>query len=481
MKTLRERLMRDRGSAGGGKPPLAVSRELFKFSSAVLKHSVLGLPLRLGRALLFDSALEAPLAESRFFDLVGENALSLFDELGPIYGKAGQIALSRLAPPLHDVAEALRLTRLYKDWPPLPFAAVERLLDAEIPRWRTELTLEARPLGVASIAQVHAATAADGREWVVKIIKPHAARRLGETADAMEALIARASPIAVTLASRRYLRELGDLVKGFRGELDLEKERETILRVTERLKGRRQKVLVIPAVLASLSTKNVLVVERFRGVSLADIAAGHEPLKPAVRQKLARSMLTELLVQVFELGLFHGDPHAGNLILLESGAVGLFDWGLAGELSDTDRRHIASILKAVIALDIEQLIDALLGMAAESGAEVLRADVKKELADVIKLVKRGGSDGVKKPSLQELFEACLNAAARLEIGVPDGLLLMVKSLITIEGLARGIDPDVSLARVAAPVLFKAARPGMKDFMALGRRLPDLARQFLSNM
>jgi len=82
-------------------------------------------------------------------------------------------------------------------------------------------------------------------------------------------------------------------------------------------------------------------------------------LSKTVRQKLARAMLSELLVQVFELGLFHADPHAGNLILLEDGSVGLYDWGLAGELLDSDRRHIAALLKAVIALDLEQLIDAL--------------------------------------------------------------------------------------------------------------------------
>jgi ubiquinone biosynthesis protein len=220
------------------------------------------------------------------------------------------------------------------------------------------------------------------------------------------------------------------------------------------------------------------VVERFVGTSLADVVSGEAELPAADRQKLAKSMLTELLVQVFELGLFHADPHAGNLILMDNGSVGLFDWGLSGELLETDRRHIAAILRAVIALDLEHLIDALIAMGEEEGITLERETVRKELGAVVNLVKKGQREGAKKPSLQQLFEACLRGAGRLGLTVPDGLLMMAKSLITIEGLARGIDPQVSMARAATPVLLKAARPGIGDLIAMGRRLPAIARQLL---
>ena len=82
------------------------------------------------------------------------------------------------------------------------------------------------------------------------------------------------------------------------------------------------------------------------------------------------------------------------------------------------------------------------------------------------------------PSFLLLFEACVRGAARLGLDVPDGLLLMAKSLITIEGLAKGIDPKVSMARAATPVLLKAARPGLTDLVMMGKRLPQIARQLL---
>jgi ubiquinone biosynthesis protein len=441
-----------------------------------VKHGVFGLPTAVGRALLKDPGLDPPTGDSRLLDLVGETALRFFDALGPIYGKAGQIALSRLSPPLAEIAGMLRLTRLYDDWPPLPFAEVERILDRAIPAWRTQLSVEPHPLGVASLAQVHGATDAEGRAWVVKVIKPRARTRLLETVEALEQGLALVQPLAVTEVARRAVKEAFDLAQGFRQELSLSREREMILRVREKLRSRRQKLLVVPDVHPDFAAEGVLVVERFHGTSMADVVSGKVPLPAGFKARLAKSMLAELLVQVFELGLFHADPHAGNLILTDDGAVGLFDWGLTGELLDSDRRHIAAILRAVITVDLEALIDALVAMGEGEGKKVPRESVRKELKTVIAMVKKGQEDPAKKPSLDQLFEHCLRSAARLGIAVPDGLLMMAKALITIEGLARGIDPKVSLPRVAGPVLFRAARPGIKELWSMGRRMPAVARQ-----
>lgn len=473
---------------------LAVPVEAMRVSQAWLKHGVFGLPLRTFKSFAKDPSFASALNESRFLDLFGESALALFNDLGPIYGKAGQMILSRLSPPLHAVADSLRLTRLYKDWPPLPFSVVGRLLDEEIPAWRSELKVEPHPLGVASLAQVHGAVSLDGREWVVKIIKPQARSRLLESIEALEQMVSACDPLAVTLSGKRLLREMRELCLGFRQELSLSREKATIERVSAKLQAKKQRVLLIPAVLEALCTDKVLVVERFRGVPLSDVVAGKVHLNAAARQKLARDMLGELLLQVFELGLFHADPHAGNLILTPDGSVGLFDWGLSGELLESDRRHIAAILRAVMVLDLEQLIDVLMLMGEEGGLSLERDMVRRELAAVHKLIKKGrvkeGKEGdsgapgrpaakAARPSLQQLFEACLKAAGRLGIDVPEGLLLMAKSLITIEGLAKGIDPNISLARVATPVLFRAAKPGFKEFLAMGKRLPQVVKHLFN--
>jgi len=475
-KKLRKKLMKSKSSETR-QSKLSAPKEIARVGVAWVKHGIFGLPLRYSKAFLRDPQIDGLNSESRILDIFGENAIHLFNDLGPIYGKAGQTILSRLSPAMHEVADSLRLTRLYKDWPPMSFAQIQTILDREIPTWRGRLDIDSQPLGVASIAQVHAAKDLEGKEWVVKVIKPDAKRRLIESVDAIEQVISILEPIAVTLVAKRFLKELRELCCGFRTELSLSRERETIERVSQKLSKRRQKLLVIPEVNGEFCTDSVIVIERFNGIPLSDVVNKKAELSKEFKSKLARTMLHELLVQIFELGVFHADPHAGNLMLLDNGAVGLFDWGLAGELLESDRKHIAAILKSVMAFNIEMLIDALIVMGEESGVELGRDQVKKELGTVIRLIKKGQEDPKNKPSMQQLFEACLKGASRLGIDVPDGLLLMVKCLITIEGLAKGVDPHVSMARIATPVLFRAARPGLKDVFILGRQLPRIAKTF----
>ncbi len=457
---------------------LAIPKELSRISLAWVRHGLVGFPLTLGRSVLKDPSLDGLMSVNKFFELLGQSSVELLDALGPIYGKAGQMALSRLSPKSQELAEQMQLTRLYKDWPPMDVSEVEKTLDEEIPGWRKELQMEKHPLGVASLAQVHGATDTQQKEWVIKVVKPHARQRLTETVMALEQLMGLVEPLAVTQTSRRVLRELSELCLGFRQELSLSRERETILKVHGKLRNKKQKSLVIPAVHPTMGSDRVLIVERFRGIPLSDVVTSKVALDERIKQKLAKSVLSELLVQVFELGLFHGDPHAGNLILLDDGTVGIFDWGLSGELMETDRVHIAAILKAVLAMDKERLVDALLVMAEDGGQKVERDDLMGELKGVAKLIARGREDPAKKPTMQELLEACLNAAARVEIPIPEGLMMMAKSLLTIEGLARGLDPKVSLGRIATPVLLKAAQPTWSDMWAITRKLPSVAKQFL---
>jgi predicted unusual protein kinase regulating ubiquinone biosynthesis (AarF/ABC1/UbiB family) len=147
---------------------------------------------------------------------------------------------------------------------------------------------------------------------------------------------------------------------------------------------------------------------------------------------------------------------------------------------DTDRRFIAGILKAVMSLDIEKLIDVLGEMGREStGKAIDREKIRTELRRLIKLVEDSQAANGEVPSLNQMVEAALEGADRLGIPMPAGLLLMAKSLMTIEGLARGIDANVPFAMVAGPVLFRAADPSLGDIFALAKQMPNLMRRFFN--
>ncbi len=456
----------------------ALAREVSRVGVAWLKNGVVGLPVKIGYSAISEPFVDGPLNSERFFEIVGDSLLHLFSDLGPVYGKAGQVMLSQLSGKSLKVAETLHLDRLYGDWPALPFDQVEDILDHEIPKWRSAFKVSPVAIGVASMAQVHQVTDKDGRTWVIKIIKPDACKRMAETVSAVEKMISYLQPLAVTSTSHAMIRDLKDLCNGFKKEVSLNLERQTIEKVRTKLAAKRQKLLKVPEVNRQFSTDKVLTVEFFEGHSLKNIVSGKVILPLNTRKKLARSLLHELLVQVFEMGLFHGDPHAGNLILLEDGSLGLFDWGLAGELKERDRHHIANVLKAVITMDMERLVEALYELGQDSGAGASKKDVEKEVKKIAIKLKHA-KEKAKKVSLTEMIEMCLKGAGKLQIELPEGLLLMSKSLITIEGLAKGIDPQVPLKRIASPVLLKAAKPGFQDFVQITKKLPKLAKQFFN--
>ncbi|SMF71183.1 ABC1 kinase family protein [Pseudobacteriovorax antillogorgiicola] len=456
----------------------AIANELLKIYKGLIKQGTIGTSIKISKFFLVDSGLEAPWSEKRLMDLFGDIVLDCFNELGPVYGKAAQIALSRAEGEARNMAEKFHLDRLYHDWPPMQFSEVEAILDEEIPDWQQEFIVEPHPLGVASMAQVHTAIDDTGKKWVIKVIKPQSDARLHETLDAIEQMLTLARPLEYTSVGRRTVKELRSLVSSMRLETDLAIEKRNIDRMRERLAAKKQKVLRLPETLDSFCSPRVMTVEKFEGVSLADVVSGHAELNKEQRKKLAKKVLHEMMVQVFEIGLFHGDPHAGNLILMDDGTVGLFDWGLTGELEDSDRRHISAMLRSLMTWDMERLIDALGDIARDGGVEVAREDIEAEVRNIATFVNEKKEQG-KKATLQEMLEVCLNSAGTLEIPVPDGLLMMVKSLVTVEGLARGIDPQVSMGRIATPLLFKVAKPDVKDLLAFSKRLPKFAGQFLN--
>ena len=462
----------------GGFSPLAIPRELWRLTSGWLTHASVGLPWRLARAAVGDSSM-VPWGDGKVYLIVGEALLGVIDAWGPLYGKAAQVWLSRLGKNAMPVIDALKLDRVYGDWPPMPWQDVRTILDVEIPHWHDEMKVESRPLGVASMSQVHAAVDLEGRKWVIKLLKPNAMSRLTESIAAIESAMLIAEPFAMTRLSRRFLADVRDLCGSLRKEMDLNHERSTMARVQDLIQSKRQKSLRVPVIHPRLASRSVIVMERLEGVKLSDVVSGRVEIEDSVRKSLARKLLSELLIQIFEWGLFHADPHAGNLMLLEDGSIGLYDWGLAGELLDSDRRFIAGILKSIMAMDIERLIDVIGEMAREvRGKSIEREKIRTELRKLTKIIDDAKAVGGEMPSTHKLVDAALEGADRLGVPMPAGLLLMAKSLLTIEGLARGIDSDVPFARVAGPVLFRASDPGVGDIIAIAKQLPGMLIRYM---
>jgi ubiquinone biosynthesis protein len=407
-------------------------------------------------------------------ELIGDLFINCIDGLGPIYGKIGQVGLGRVPEKYLAALNKTGVDAIYDNWPALSLKEVKAILDSEFSDWEQELTIEAKPLGVASMAQVHAAVDRHGKKWALKIIRPHAAQRLLETVQVIEELSALGSK-ASGKAGKKMFAEWNEICRGLKAEINLEIERENIERFRSVLDQHKRSLIKVPQVWKRFSSSKVLAIECFEGISFKKLVSDKTMLPPSVREKLAQNVLKEILIQVFEFGLFHGDPHAGNLMLLGDGSIGLFDWGLTGELTERDRRYISSILKAVLALDLNGLVTALQAVAKDEGVEVDQEKIREELKDVMAMMKEARESG-EKLGAKQLLEQVFASADRLGVTIPSGLLMMAKTMLTIEGLARGIFPEVNWKRTVTPILFNLVRPNFGDLIRAAKKWPKFLQE-----
>lgn len=446
-------------------PYIGIAHEIFKIYRGLGFQGLIATPLKISRYFLKDSGLESPWSEKRILDLISDIIMDYVNELGPVYGRAVQIALSRLDSDSSTLVKQLPLDRLYHQWPPLDFPRVEEILDEELPDWQEYMTVEPHPIGVTSMAQVHEARDRNGRAWVIKILKPQAIGRHHETLEVINQILHLAEPLEATPLGKRRLGHIKALVASIHGETDLLREKTSIQTMREKLAKGKQWVLRLPEPWDRFCSRNVLTLEKFEGLPLAAVVNGSSTLSKVQKNNLARKALQELMVQAFEHGLFHGDFHSSNLILLDDGSLGILDWNIGSEQDNIIRKHIAKLLKSIITFNQKLLADSLGNIALDHQCEVSPKDIQEDVNKIADFVKTESAAG-NKASIQDLVERSFQVAGNLDIPVPLELLMMAKSLVTIECLAKGIDPSIPLSRVIAPISVKEFKPDLKDFLHL---------------
>src|SRR5256714_8751603 len=260
------------------------------------------------------------------------------EELGTTYIKLGQLLSSR--PDLLPDAYIEELGKLVDDVPPVPFDQIQSLIAEQLPA-DVFVRIDPEPLATASIAQIHTALLASGREVIVKVRRPGIEQQidldlalLRSTAGLLEARSERAQ-----LLQARALAD--ELEVHLRAELDFVEEAGNTELVARLLEDYDE--LVVPHVIRPYVTEQVLALERIDGRKVeADhgLAAEHA-------HELARQFFRAYVHQVTVEGVYHADPHRGNVLLTTDGRLPLLDFGLLGRLDDDTRRNLALLLLAV--------------------------------------------------------------------------------------------------------------------------------------
>jgi ubiquinone biosynthesis protein len=362
----------------------------------------------------------------------------IFEELGPTFIKFGQIlSIRRDLLPAEYIEE---FEKLQDAVPPFPYSEVMHLVHEEFGQDLKEVFADfvTEPIASASIAQAHLARIKTGQEVIVKVQRPQIRQLIQRDLAIMDHL--------ARLLTRRIpemnLYDPVGLVEEFRKtilqELDFRREG----RNADRLRQHLQEMagIAIPRVFWDYSTPRVLTIEYMVGEGLRNVLERPAP----DRHQVAANLYQAFLKQIFEDGFFHGDPHPGNLLFLPDDTVGLLDFGIVGRLSRERLEGLASIFLAIMEQDVDVLLDegAALGVIPTSpNRQALHQELDELLAEYRELALRD-------ISLGQILERLFVIGRRYRIKVHSNLVLLAKTLLTVEAVIRTLDPDFALVEEA---------------------------------
>ena len=356
------------------------------------------------------------------------------EELGTTFIKLGQLLSSR--PDLLPDVYTDELGKLVDQVPPVPFDDVRRVI-AEDLQDDPFARLDEAPLATASIAQIHGALLKNGREVIVKVRRP----QIEQQVEVDLALLRRTASLLERRSERAQLlqaRALADeLEVHLRGELDLTEEANNAELVATLLEDYDD--LVVPQVIRPYATERVLVLERLDGRKVDE----HHGLAADRAAELARELFKGYVHQVTVAGVYHADPHRGNVLLLEDGRLALVDFGLLGRLDDDTRRNMSLLLLAVAQNRADDVADLILGLSRTT----LASDESAFVHDLRRKLPRYHGRPLAGIRAGEALADLQRISFEYGISLPPSFALVGKTLAQADSIARVLDPSLDPIRL----------------------------------
>ncbi len=371
-----------------------------------------------------------------------QKAVSILEDLGPTYVKMGQIASNRSDLLPKEYCEAFE--KLRANVPPVLFPTVAATLDRAFGApWNTVFaSIEERPLGSASIAQVHRAVLLDGTEVAVKVRRPGIVEQMAEDIMLMKHLLAIASfstdahdSMVLTLDGF-----VAELERTTADELDFGVELANLERF--RADTDRQDGVTSPLPYPAYSTDDVLVMQFVTGPMVNDAAElrrlGLDPAELA--ERLAQSYVT----QVIDNGFFHADPHPGN-ILVSNGDIAWIDLGMTGALSGSERALVSRAFRGIATKNVYELKEALLGLTKESGP----IDHGRLMGRLSTLLAQYSASDLSDINIGTAFLDIIETLREQNLVVSPAFTMLARGLLTLEGVLADMAPALNLVDIVA--------------------------------
>lgn len=390
----------------------------------------------------------------------GKRLARALESLGPAYVKLGQVLATR--PDLVGGDVAFELQGLQDRLPAFPSADARAVIAVEFGCPVEEMfTAFSEPVAAASIAQVHSAETSDGKRVAVKVLRPGIKDEFARDLDTLAYAAHLGERISAEARRLRLTALMQTLAESTALELDLRMEAAAASELAERMAG--DPTFRVPQVDWRHTSERVLTTEWIDGVSVRDIeglkAAGHDPKQVAL--VLMRSFLTQALRE----GFFHADLHPGNLFVDPEGRLVVVDFGIMGRLDAAMRGFMAETIAGFLARDYVRVAKAHFEAGFVPSHFPLHTFAQALRAVGEPIFGRPARDMSMAKVLQQLFDT----TRRFEMQAQPQLLLLQKTMVVVEGVARALDPEFDMWEAARPVVER----WMKDQLSPQVQLREL--------
>lgn len=384
---------------------------------------------------------------------------SIFEELGGTFIKFGQFLSLREDLLPKQYCEEFK--KLQDDVPPAPFAETKKIiaedLNGSIDKFYSHF--DNKPIAAASVGQVFEAQTKNHEHVAVKVQRPNIKDIMDIDLDILEHLAIlldkhvnqdMIDPVKIVNELKRYTSS----------ELDYQKEAKNI----NLIRNNFSKIthVKIPKVYWKLSSKRVLTLEFIKGKKLSDISQ-----LPLERRKIiVERIVSAMFKQVFLDGIFHADPHPGNILVLANDDIAFLDFGIVGYLDEETKLNVTNLFISLVRADLESIFTGLIDMDVID----TEIDINEFKTDLMNNLARYYSSKLEDVSISEVFSVLIMVARKYHLKLPPNMVLLAKSVITIEGIAKKYNPDFNF--------IESAKPFLKRIFADRMKPQYLAKRFL---
>ena len=411
----------------------------------------------------------------------------MFEELGPIFVKLGQVISTRKDLLSDDIA--LELSKLQDNVKPFPKDISMQIIENELGDKISNIfnNFTAEPLASASIAQVHSAQLKNGKNVIVKVVRPGIHKAIEKDLLLMKRIAEFLTSLSDDFKRMHLIEVVNDYELLVYDETDLIKESTNAKKIRDNFKN--SKLIYIPEIYWNYVTRNILVMERTYATPIND---REELIRQGIDfEKLATNAVESFFIQVFEHNFFHADMHPGNIFVDKVGndvQFVLVDFGIMGSLSTFDKRYLAENFVAFFNRDyakVARLHVECEWVPKDTNISLLEKAIRDNCESML-------DKSIKDVSLSDIILGLFDTARKFKLEVQPQLILMQKALLYTEGLGREFHPELDLWKTSKPILekwmnkqkgFSAALKNLKnnysDIVDLLPELPGAMRKVIN--